>query len=152
MRFENWDVLLFPDASRVPIQEFKTNCFVTRDTGTISLLLTTSSFPFSSPIHSAFEHRLIFAVVTAPADSPYLQAQALLNPASLYSQNNGPGCPGQIPVLTSFIPSLPYNSAFRVSVHSWERPKPTRIMEGLMHPEDSVMYEVRIFVDGVCMS
>lgn len=33
MRYENWDVLLFPGASKVPIQEFKTQCFVTRDRG-----------------------------------------------------------------------------------------------------------------------
>lgn len=34
MRYENWDVLLFPANSKVPIQEFKTQCFVTRDRGT----------------------------------------------------------------------------------------------------------------------
>ena len=30
MRYGNWDVLLFPELSRVPIQEFKTQCFVTK--------------------------------------------------------------------------------------------------------------------------
>lgn len=33
MRYENWDVLLFPENSKVPIQEFKTQCFVTKDEG-----------------------------------------------------------------------------------------------------------------------
>lgn len=33
MRYENWDVLLFPETSKVPLQEFKTQCFVTKDTG-----------------------------------------------------------------------------------------------------------------------
>ncbi|OAL70931.1 hypothetical protein A7D00_4593 [Trichophyton violaceum] len=117
MRFENWDVLLFPEGSKVPLQEFKTNCFVTRD-----------------------------------HESPYLQAQAVLNPGPYYSQSGVQGNPGQLPVLTCFLPSLPRDTPFRVSVHSWNRPRPTRIMEGLMQPEDSVMFEVRIFIDGICAS
>ncbi|EFR02892.1 hypothetical protein MGYG_05893 [Nannizzia gypsea CBS 118893] len=117
MRFENWDVLLFPEGSKVPVQEFKTNCFVTRD-----------------------------------HESPYLQAQAVLNPGPYYSQTGAQGNPGQLPVLTCFLPSLPRDAAFRVSIHSWTRPRPTRVMEGLMQPEDSVMFEVRIFIDGICAS
>ncbi|GAT19034.1 similar to An12g00400 [Aspergillus luchuensis] len=33
MRYEDWDVILFPESSKVPIQEFKTQCFVTKDKG-----------------------------------------------------------------------------------------------------------------------
>ncbi|KAI5285940.1 hypothetical protein KEM54_000183, partial [Ascosphaera aggregata] len=79
MRYENWDVIIFPEGSKVPIQEFKTQCFVTKD---------------------------------APE-------------------------PG---------------SAFRCSVHNWTKPKPSRMMEGLMRPEDTVLFEVRVFIDGVCVS
>ncbi|KAJ8125301.1 hypothetical protein O1611_g8339 [Lasiodiplodia mahajangana] len=32
MRFEDWDVLLFPKDSKVPMKEFKTNCHVVHDT------------------------------------------------------------------------------------------------------------------------
>ncbi|KAI1760716.1 hypothetical protein GGR53DRAFT_66107 [Hypoxylon sp. FL1150] len=32
MRFEDWDVLLFPRDSKVPMKEFKTNCHVVHDT------------------------------------------------------------------------------------------------------------------------
>ncbi|KAH9902343.1 hypothetical protein F4778DRAFT_120978 [Xylariomycetidae sp. FL2044] len=32
MRYEDWDVLLFPKDSKVPIKEFKTNCHVVHDT------------------------------------------------------------------------------------------------------------------------
>ncbi|KAI0114076.1 hypothetical protein GGR51DRAFT_505438 [Nemania sp. FL0031] len=32
MRFEDWDVLLFPKDSKVPLKEFKTNCHVVHDT------------------------------------------------------------------------------------------------------------------------
>jgi hypothetical protein len=33
MRYENWDVILFPRDSHIPIQEFKTSCFVTYNEG-----------------------------------------------------------------------------------------------------------------------
>lgn len=33
MRYENWDVLLFPEDSNIPIQEFKTECSVTQGRG-----------------------------------------------------------------------------------------------------------------------
>lgn len=33
MRFEDWDVLLFPRDSKIPMKEFKTNCHVVHDTG-----------------------------------------------------------------------------------------------------------------------
>jgi hypothetical protein len=54
-----------------------------------------------------------------------------------------------LPVLTSFIPSLLPDSAFRVSIHSWERPRPSRTMESLMQLDDSIAYEVRVYIDGV---
>lgn len=125
----------------MPLQEFKTNCFVTRDHGrskvsaidshTSSLLITTDELVL---------------------ESPYLQAQAVLNPGPYYNQSGVQGNPGQLPVLTCFLPSLPRDTPFRVSVHSWNRPRPTRVMEGLMQPEDLVMFEVRIFIDGICAS
>ncbi|KAL9116034.1 MAG: hypothetical protein Q9227_000402 [Pyrenula ochraceoflavens] len=31
MRYQNWDILLFPEGSKIPVQEFKTQCFVTKD-------------------------------------------------------------------------------------------------------------------------
>lgn len=36
MRYMNWDVLLFPDGPKVPLQEFKTGCFVTQDPGKLT--------------------------------------------------------------------------------------------------------------------
>lgn len=33
MRYQNWDVLLFPGISKTPIQEFKTTCHVIQDSG-----------------------------------------------------------------------------------------------------------------------
>jgi hypothetical protein len=41
MRFENWDILLFPQVSGTPIQEFRTECFgvVTRTSTPVSVFL-----------------------------------------------------------------------------------------------------------------
>ncbi|BDD60493.1 hypothetical protein MPDQ_004694 [Monascus purpureus] len=114
MRYENWDVLLFPENSKVPIQEFKTQCFVTKD-----------------------------------EESPYLRSPSIINP-SVYGLPHGNF--GQLPVLTTFIPSLPQSTAFRVSVHSWEKPRPSRTIESLMQPDDTLLYEVRVFIDGICVS
>lgn len=33
MRFEDWDVLLFPRDSKIPMKEFRTNCHVVHDNG-----------------------------------------------------------------------------------------------------------------------
>nr|KMM69449.1 hypothetical protein CPAG_05764 [Coccidioides posadasii RMSCC 3488] len=136
MRYENWDVLLFAEGSRVPIQEFRTQCFVTKDRA-MNLQDLGAKFYMAEFL-----------------ESPYLQTQAFINPSLFFPQNNNSlqGGPGQVPVLTTFIPSLPQDNPFRVSIHSWERPRPTRVLEGVMQPDDSVMYEVRIFIDGFCVS
>ncbi|KNG90264.1 hypothetical protein ANOM_001811 [Aspergillus nomiae NRRL 13137] len=114
MRYESWDVLLFPENSKVPIQEFKTQCFVIKDRG-----------------------------------SPYLHSPALVNPAPYCLPQ---GNMGLLPVLTTFIPSVSPNTPFRVSVHSWERPRPSRLMESLLQPDDALLFEVRIFIDGLFVS
>ena len=35
MRYENWDILLFPRDCKVPIKEFKVACHVVYDSGTV---------------------------------------------------------------------------------------------------------------------
>ena len=44
MRFQDWDVLLFPSGSSVPIREFRTACFAYQD-GLITTPLLTSFVP-----------------------------------------------------------------------------------------------------------
>ncbi|EED12629.1 conserved hypothetical protein [Talaromyces stipitatus ATCC 10500] len=112
MRYTNWDVLLFPERSKIPIQEFRTQCCVVSD-----------------------------------KDSPYLSAP-YFNSQLFYSQRSL----GQLPVLTCFVPSLPTQSPFRISIHSWEKPHPSRILESLMHPDDCILYEVRVYTDNVCVA
>ena len=82
-------------------------------------------------------------------ESPYLHNPAFFG-STTYVQPHGNL--GQLPVLTTFIPSLPANSAFRVSIHSWEQPHASRLMESLLQPDDTSMFEVRIFVDGLCVA
>ncbi|KAF4635188.1 hypothetical protein G7Y89_g2914 [Cudoniella acicularis] len=64
MRYQNWDVLVFPDQCKIPLQEFKTACQVIQDPGSLQvnplLLPTVTSFipglsagaPFRISIHS----------------------------------------------------------------------------------------------------
>ncbi|CAI7651708.1 unnamed protein product [Penicillium discolor] len=111
MRYRNWDVLLFPEGSKVPIQEFKTQCFVTKD-----------------------------------KDSPYIHSGVFLGHHAHHPEQ---GVFNQLPVLTTFIPSLLKDSPFQVSVHSWEKPRPSVQIESNMEPEDVLLFEVRIFIDGV---
>ncbi|OJD10742.1 hypothetical protein AJ78_08329 [Emergomyces pasteurianus Ep9510] len=115
MRFENWDVILFPVGSKLPIQEFKTQCLVTRD-----------------------------------SESPFVHIDSLVHPcSSLLQSNYAQGIFGYTPILTTFVPSMPPNSPFRVSIHSWKGAAPTRMMESLMQPGDSVVFEMRLFIDGI---
>ncbi|OQE35179.1 hypothetical protein PENCOP_c014G01058 [Penicillium coprophilum] len=114
MRYRNWDVLLFPGGSKVPIQEFKTQCFVTKD-----------------------------------KDSPYLHNAVFIGPHAHLPEQ----CVfNQLPVLTTFIPSLPKGNPFHLSVHSWEKPRPSVQIESNMEPEDVLLFEVQLFIDGVVVA
>ncbi|KAK5134726.1 hypothetical protein LTR08_006241 [Meristemomyces frigidus] len=53
MRFQDWDVLLFPAGSQVPIREFRTACFAQQDGLTTTPLLT--CFVPSLDPHAAFQ-------------------------------------------------------------------------------------------------
>ncbi|KAF2476138.1 uncharacterized protein BDR25DRAFT_278949 [Lindgomyces ingoldianus] len=59
MRYENWDVILFPRDSHIPIQEFKTACYVSQDeyghqlpTLICYIVSLPASTPFRISIHS----------------------------------------------------------------------------------------------------
>ncbi|KAF2206094.1 hypothetical protein GQ43DRAFT_467629 [Delitschia confertaspora ATCC 74209] len=89
MRYEDWDILLFPGDSQVPMPEFKTACYVAHD-------------DYGRPLST----------------------------------------------LSCFIASLPAATPFRVSVHSWTKPKPSSIIEARRKPHQRVVYTVRVIVDG----
>lgn len=37
---------------------------------------------------------------------------------------------------------------FRISIHSWERPTPSKALESLIHLDDTVVFEARVYLDG----
>ena len=43
MRYEDWDILLFPGTSKAPIKEFKVACHVVHDPGAFGELSQASS-------------------------------------------------------------------------------------------------------------
>ncbi|KAF2174905.1 hypothetical protein K469DRAFT_680758 [Zopfia rhizophila CBS 207.26] len=89
MRYENWDIILFPRDSHVPIQEFKTACYAAQDE---------------------------------------------------YGR--------QFSTLTCYIASLPTSTPFRISVHSWMKPKPTTLIGSQRMAHQKVVYNIRVVVDG----
>ena len=54
----------------------------------------------------------------------------------------------QLPTLTSFIASPPTGSPFRVSIHSWTKPKPSPGIEAKRKAHQKVVFAVRVVVDG----
>ncbi|KAF7504005.1 hypothetical protein GJ744_002933 [Endocarpon pusillum] len=58
----------------------------------------------------------------------------------------------QLPVLTTFVGSLVHNAPFRVSIHSWEQPKASRMLDSLTRPGSSVTFEARVYIDGLMVA
>lgn len=40
MRYQDWDVILFPGESNIPFQEFRTSCLCTQDPGMLHRFLS----------------------------------------------------------------------------------------------------------------
>ena len=60
--------------------------------------------------------------------------------------------PVHIPALTCFIPSLPAGFPFRISIHCWDPPVPSRSTMDLANGNAMVIFEARVLIDGVCVS
>ncbi len=56
----------------------------------------------------------------------------------------------QLPIVTCFVPSLQHGCPFRVSLHSWQEPEVSRGTQALTSPKDSVFFEARVLLDGIC--
>lgn len=57
------------------------------------------------------------------------------------------------PTLTCFVPNLQNGHPFRVSLHSWEPPVPTRTTKALAATQNRVAYfEARVLLDGLCVA
>ncbi|KFY15542.1 hypothetical protein V492_01924 [Pseudogymnoascus sp. VKM F-4246] len=125
MRYQNWDVLLFSDKSKIPIQEFKTTCHVIQDSGktvdgTASLLVN-----FTSQKRRGYMANRL--------NAEYLPTQGTLP---------------LLPTVTSFVPALGQGQNFRLSIHSWEAPEPSRFALNFTKDPGLIMFEARVFIDG----
>lgn len=96
MRYQDWDVLLFPageEAAHVPVKEFRTQCYVEQ-----------------------YDHGPQHGIVATP-------------------------------LLTTFVPSLPRNAPFQVSIHSWAKTGP---IHGVVSAKEA--WQVRVVIDGACVA
>jgi len=79
-------------------------------------------------------------------ESPYLNDMGpVLGPQSFQMP---PGTQTLLPVLGSYIPSLPEGAPFRASIHNWDQPVPSRLMDSLMQPDDALLYHAQVYIDG----
>jgi hypothetical protein len=53
-----------------------------------------------------------------------------------------------VPTVTAFIPGLANGRPFRISIHSWENPEPSRYAQNFSKHADHIMFEARVFIDG----
>lgn len=122
MRYQGWDVLIFPGNSKIPIQEFKTGCHVVQDHGVCL---------FQHHSLKCFHTYWTFILILVYAES------ASLVPGTI-----------ALPTVTCFIPGLPYGVPFRISVHCWDTPEISRYTQNYSKHPENVMYEARVFIDG----
>ncbi|KAI1628982.1 hypothetical protein EDD37DRAFT_30955 [Exophiala viscosa] len=111
MRYQTWDVLLFPGDSKVPIQEFDTKCYAIDQNVRIPALPSVDD-----------------------VDPKMFESMTLT------------------PILTCFVASLERGSSFRLSIHSWEQPKPSRRLLSYKTPDEAVLFEARVYIDGILMA
>jgi hypothetical protein len=57
-----------------------------------------------------------------------------------------------VPILTSFVASLERGASFRISIHSWEKPKPSQLLLSYKTPDESTLFESRVYLDGVLVA
>lgn len=57
-----------------------------------------------------------------------------------------------IPILTSFVASLDRGSPFRVSIHCWEKPNPSNLLLSYKAPGEAVLFEAKVYIDGMLMA
>ena len=57
-----------------------------------------------------------------------------------------------VPILTCFIPSLERGAPFRISIHSWTKPKPSQLLLSYKTPNESTIFEARVYIDGVLVA
>lgn len=87
----------------------------------------------------------LYADTPCSLESPYTANPSLMSPQTSYAAQANASL---VPVLTTYIPSLREHTAFRVSIHSWERPEPSQLMDDLMQPDDALLFMAQVYIDG----
>jgi len=57
-----------------------------------------------------------------------------------------------MPVMTCFVPSLPTNHPFQVSIHCWRPPQLSQFVQNYSKHTECVKFEARILIDGHLVS
>ena len=130
MRFLNWDVLLFPETSRVPVQEFRTACHAVHDTEILHEDYVSGLGPIPSPL--SLTSRLLCVVF--PDDE----------------LGNNPH--RQIPIMTSFVANQMDGMPFKISIHTWWAPGPSQGLQPLLDGARQPCFEARTFIDGALVA
>jgi len=50
--------------------------------------------------------------------------------------------------LTGFVSSLEAGQSFRVSIHSWEKPRASDLLLSYQPAPDRIMFEAKLIIDG----
>ena len=58
----------------------------------------------------------------------------------------------QLPTVVCFVPSLPHEGHFHVSVHLWEPPKPSPEVVNSSPGHQAISFEARVVIDGTAIS
>jgi len=134
MRFQDWDVLLFPQGSHVPLREFRTACYAQQD---------------PDPPHHHQQHPLPprSRTTTSATATTFTTTTTMAAAAGV-----GPVGGVTTPLLTAFVPGLGAGEGFQVSVHSWSPPAAIA-GGGVGGGSGAVMqWRVKIVVDGAVVA
>ena len=57
-----------------------------------------------------------------------------------------------VPILTTFVATLEGGETFRISIHSWEKPKPSQLLLSYKAPDELALFEARVYLDGILVA
>jgi hypothetical protein len=129
MRYQNWDVLLFPGNSRVPVQEFSTACHVVSDQS-----MSHSHVHICSASKTDDQADGLAASKWGPSEDPFV--------ISHFESTT------KTPMLTCFVSSLPSGTSFRVSIHSWAKTSPSALLKSRKGIDEPIAFQIRVYIDG----
>jgi hypothetical protein len=138
MRYQTWDVLVFPDHCKIPLQEFKTSCQVIQDPGIPPQFLAIILRLFVSVNETNLSHRI-----------PQLADQSTSTPNCylLHSRSSFWGTFPCLYTLLVFQQHCNWNSKM-ITVLIRYNPELTRYVQHLKKPTDIIVFEARVFIDG----